>query len=68
MFKKYSENQYYKLWVKSQLKSLAVKIIAFFNKEDFLLKRRSENTINESDRDTYLKELHIIQNIQLPTF
>lgn len=68
MFKKYSENQYYKLWVKSQLKSLAVKIIAFFNKEDILLKRRSENNINESDRDTYLKELHIIQNIQLPTF
>jgi len=68
MYKKYAGHMYYKLWAKSQLKSLAVRAIALLNKEDILLKRRSHNSINELDRAAYLEEIKIIKNTILPKF
>ena len=68
MYKKYSGNKYYILWLKSKFKSLIVWGISILNKEDILLKRRSHNSINTKDRDDYMKEINIIKNTKLPTF
>ncbi len=67
MYKKYAENQYYKLWLKSKFKSLLVSGISLINKEDILLKRRSYNDNDPKKEGGYLKELEKIKNTQLPT-
>ncbi|MFD1162236.1 glycosyltransferase family 2 protein [Hwangdonia seohaensis] len=68
MYKKYAGNAFYILWLKSKLKSLMVLAITLLNKEDILLKRRSHNSINSTDRDSYLAEVELIKKTKLPTF
>lgn len=68
MYKKYAGTKYVPLWIKSKFKSLLVWGIALLNKEDILLKRRSQKEIDTRERDNYLKEIDLIKNTKLPTF
>ncbi|WOD43364.1 glycosyltransferase family 2 protein [Hwangdonia lutea] len=68
MYKKYSGNAFYILWLKSKFKSIVVSVITFLNKEDILLKRRSHNNTNSTDKDNYLSEVELIKKTKLPTY
>lgn len=68
MYKKYAGTKYVPLWIKSKFRSLLVWGITLLNKEDILLKRRSQKEIDTRERDNYLKEIDLIKNTKLPTF
>ncbi|MBP2832015.1 glycosyltransferase family 2 protein [Aquimarina sp. U1-2] len=66
MFKNHAKGRYFKFWLKSIIKSVMVKGVSMLNKEDWLLKRRSERKIDPEEKKEYYDQIRSIESIVLP--
>lgn len=66
MIKKYVDKGKFKLYIKSYIKTIIVKIIALFGKIHKLQERRSNKKLSESTIENYLKEIKLLKEVKVP--
>ncbi len=66
MYKKYAENHFIHLLLKSYGKTFVVKLLSAFGKLDILLNKRSSKSVSSGYSELFSRELDIIKNIKVP--
>jgi glycosyltransferase involved in cell wall biosynthesis len=66
MIKKYAEKGKFMLYFKSYIKTIVVKIIAFFDKIDKLQERRSKEKLSKKNIRGYLNEIKQLKEVKVP--
>lgn len=66
MYKKYAGKHYYKLWLKSKVKTIIAWTIFKLNKQEILLKRRSHSLNESMHKENLANELKKIKLTALP--
>ena len=66
MIKKYAEKGKFKLQLKSYIKTIIVKIIAFLGKIHKLQERRSNEKLSQNMIEAYLEEIKLLKKVKIP--
>lgn len=66
MIKKYAEKGKFKLQLKSYIKTIIVKVIAFFGKIHKLQEKRSNEKLSQNTIEGYLDEIKLLKKIKIP--
>ena len=66
MIKKYAEKGKFKLQLKSYIKTIIVRIIAFFGKIHKLQERRSNEKLSQKMIEAYLDEIKLLKKVKIP--